>query len=321
MNPLHPESFVSRLMLGTVQFGMPYGIANTRGQPDYRRAVEICEVALEAGIRSFDTAAAYGSSEEVLGRALRELGALDDAFIVTKARHLQAEERANPVEAGRAIERSVQASRRRLGLDCIPLVMFHHQSDAVHAHALDNLRERGWLRQIGFSLVDPPVSPLSIDSRFTAVQVPGNLLDRWLRNPAIAASLSRPGLGVFIRSVYLQGLLVMPLESVPAHLADVLPIRRRLAAIALEGGMTEAEMALRYVLGLNVAKRVLVGVETPEQLRGNIRMARKGPLPPNILADIAAAVADVNERILAPSGWSALARAAVPDTPKNVVES
>jgi len=53
MNPTPSESFVSRLMLGTVQFGMPYGIANTHGQPDYRRALEILEVALEAGICSW----------------------------------------------------------------------------------------------------------------------------------------------------------------------------------------------------------------------------------------------------------------------------
>ncbi len=57
-----------RLTLGTVQLGMDYGIANTAGKPDYEKSAGILDAALEGGINAFDTAAAYGDSEAVIGR-------------------------------------------------------------------------------------------------------------------------------------------------------------------------------------------------------------------------------------------------------------
>ncbi|MFP6678012.1 MAG: aldo/keto reductase, partial [Pirellulaceae bacterium] len=64
---------LSRLTLGTVQFGLPYGVANRGGQTSYSDVVKILRVCLDGGVNCFDTAADYGTSEEVLGRALREL--------------------------------------------------------------------------------------------------------------------------------------------------------------------------------------------------------------------------------------------------------
>ena len=299
---------LSRLTLGTVQLGMPYGVANTSGQPDSRRAVAIIAAALEGGIHCFDTASAYGSSEEVLGYALRELNALDDAVIVTKVRHLAKAELADPARAGHAIEESVDTSRRRLGLDCIPYVLFHREADAGYVDVLESLRRRGWIGQVGVSLANTPSAPVQIDERFTAVQTPGNLLDRWPRSPDIEASLMRPERAVFLRSVFLQGLLVMPLDAVPPHLAAVLPVRKRLAAIAAQAGITEAALALRYSLSIKCADTVLIGVETPEQLSENIRIAESGPLDAEVLSAIDQAVTDVPNALCTPSVWPALAR-------------
>ena len=74
----------SRLLLGTVQFGLNYGIANTQGKPSFERVKAILRTALDNGITSLDTAAAYGDSEEVLGKALAELDIADRMTIVSK---------------------------------------------------------------------------------------------------------------------------------------------------------------------------------------------------------------------------------------------
>ena len=58
---------VSRLVLGTVQFGMNYGVANTHGKPSYETVKDILRKALDNGITTLDTAAGYGDSEEVIG--------------------------------------------------------------------------------------------------------------------------------------------------------------------------------------------------------------------------------------------------------------
>ncbi|NCC93899.1 MAG: hypothetical protein EOM10_11550, partial [Opitutae bacterium] len=77
---------LSRLMLGTVQFGLSYGIANRQGRPSYAVVRDILACAFEGGVNCLDTAAAYGESEELIGRALRELGLADRVIVVTKVR-------------------------------------------------------------------------------------------------------------------------------------------------------------------------------------------------------------------------------------------
>ena len=63
----------SKITLSTVQFGLDYGIANTGGKPSYEKSRDIVATAYENGITSFDTAAAYGDSEKVLGQIFQEL--------------------------------------------------------------------------------------------------------------------------------------------------------------------------------------------------------------------------------------------------------
>ena len=75
-------------MLGTVQLGLPYGIANRTGQPSYQEARDILACAYEGGVNCLDTAAIYGTSEEVLGRALAELGIAEEMTIVSKVHHM-----------------------------------------------------------------------------------------------------------------------------------------------------------------------------------------------------------------------------------------
>ena len=110
---------LSRLMLGTAQLGMPYGVANAQGQPTYRDAVEIIDAALAGGINGFDTAAGYGNSEDILGRVLRELDALDRVTVVTKVRHLDDAELADPLVISRD-------GRQRFPAQCLPARASRH---------------------------------------------------------------------------------------------------------------------------------------------------------------------------------------------------
>ena len=74
----------SKLMLGTVQFGMDYGIANTSGKPDAATVKQILFEAFENGVNALDTAPEYGDSEEVIGKTMAELKLSDKFKIVTK---------------------------------------------------------------------------------------------------------------------------------------------------------------------------------------------------------------------------------------------
>lgn len=302
---------LSRLMLGTVQLGMPYGIANRAGQPDYGRARAIVAAAAEGGVNCLDTAAAYGESEAIVGRALQELRLADRMVVVTKVRALTPAETGNPATAANAIEQSVAESRRRLHLECIPVVLFHREADAVHLDVLERLKARGWLRYAGVSCDSRPgpATELARRDAVGALQIPASILDRrHADSGAFRTAVSR-GVAVFIRSVYLQGLLLMAEASVPEHLRAVLPVRRRLEAVATGAGMTLAELALRYMLGQEGVTCVLTGVETVEQMKDNMALFERGPLLADVTRAVDAVATDLPEAVVTPWMWPALADA------------
>ncbi len=297
---------LSRLMLGTAQFGMPYGVANQTGQPSYPDVVRILATAFEGGVNCFDTAAAYGTSEEVLGRALHELRIADHVTVVTKVLPLTAEESSDASAAAKAVERSVEASRLRLQLDCLPLVLFHREADAVFLATLESLGQRGLLKYCGVSCDNNPgpATAFVVGGRVSALQLPANVVDRRHRESGVFEYSQSLGIAVFVRSVYLQGLLVMNEEQIPAGLSGIIPVRRRLTALATQAGMTLGELAVRFMLTQNGVTCVIVGVETVSQVSDNIELFRRGPLPQDLLVAIGATVCEVSESLMTPSQWS-----------------
>lgn len=296
---------LSRLMLGTAQFGMPYGVANRSGQPSNDEVLAIVTAAFEGGVTCFDTAATYGTSEEVLGQALHGLGIAHRVVVVTKVRPLTDAERLDSGSASRAIEQSVANSRQRLRLDCLPFVLFHREEDAIHCDALRQLQARGWLRWAGVSCSHRPESATALVAaeNVSALQVPASLLDRRHQQSGLFQAAPARGVALFVRSVYLQGLLIMPEAAIPAALRGVLPVRRRLDSIAQEAGMPLTELALRYVLSQPGVTSALTGVETVAQLRENLAIAARGPLPKDVLLAIDRATPKLPDTLLTPSLW------------------
>jgi aryl-alcohol dehydrogenase-like predicted oxidoreductase len=304
-------------MLGTVQFGQPYGVANRTGQPDQAQVTAMISTALDGGVNCLDTAAAYGASEVVLGQALRKLGVSDRVVVVTKVRPLQAEQLDDPHLAEQAIESCIAVSRERLGIDCLPIVLFHCEADARHFSVLTKLRRRGWLRYAGVSCANRPgfLSGFKEIGGLDAVQLPANLLDQRHRTSGAFQTAAANGMAVFIRSVYLQGLLVMPENDIPHRLRQVTQFRRALAEIAQQAGMSLRELALRHMLDQTGVTSVLVGVETEAQVRDNLAICSRGVLPPDVCHAVQAAATDVPEMLITPSMWP---QAALPASNSNL---
>lgn len=305
MNSTWKNLPLSKLMLGTVQFGLPYGVANRTGQPEYRDVVAILAAAIEGGVNCFDTAAAYGTSEEVLGRALRELKVADQVTVVTKFRPLSPDELADPKLASAALEQSVKSSLERLQLDGLPIVLFHRESDAVHRNTLEPLREKGWLRHVGVSCAHLPGPPAEFiqSGDVSALQLPANLLDRRHEQSGIFQKATAEGVAVFIRSAFLQGLLVMPESEIPVVLREVLLARKRLEQLSSSAGMDLPELALRYLLTQSDVTSILIGVETLAQVQENLKRFERGPLPADLFAAIQGEAFDLPELILTPALW------------------
>lgn len=292
-------------MLGTVQFGMPYGVANRSGQPSYQQVLEMLRCAHEGGVTALDTAAAYGESEKILGRALAELGLAASMTVVTKVPAIPAGLEGPAV--GDFIRQSVHASLRNLRLETLRLCLFHREEDWRHREHLFALQSAGLVAEVGVSVMTPGATDSilrdTINGVPRAIQIPLNVLDHRFRRAGLLELTAKTGTALFVRSVYLQGLLLMPQEQVPAALGAVLPVRRRLEQLAREAGLELAELAVRYVLSLPAVTSVLVGVDTVTQLRQNLQLFERGPLPAPLVGAVEAAVPELPDLILRPDYW------------------
>ncbi len=295
---------LSRLMIGTVQFGLKYGVANVKGQPSYEEVVEILKCAWEGGVNCLDTAAGYGNSEEVLGKAMAELGISDKMIVVTKLPHM-GQDFSSEAVLDTFIEESVVAALKRLKLDVIPICLFHIEENFPFMGSLQKVIDKGLVRYMGVSTMTPPATLEIVKSgKAAAVQVPTSALDRRFARIGVFEEAKKRDVAVFVRSVYLQGALVMPEERLPVELDEVVPVRRKLERIAADGGMSLAELAVRYVLAIDGVSCEVIGVESVDQMRENIGLFSRKPLDPSTFEAVRQAVPDLSDNVLIPRNWT-----------------
>jgi aryl-alcohol dehydrogenase-like predicted oxidoreductase len=294
---------LSQLMLGTVQFGLPYGVANVSGQPSFEDVCAILQCAHEGGVNCLDTAPIYGESEEVLGRALHELKLGDAMCVVSKTLRL-VEENASAAEIERMAESEVLRSLERLQLEALPVCLIHVQENFRYVEALQRLKEKGLIRHVGCSVTKPSAAHEIIRSGLCeAVQLPTSILDRRFSHSGIFEEARERGVAIFVRSAYLQGLILMEPDGVPDDLRAVVPALQELRALAAELNLGMEELALRYVLGLRGLSCVVVGVESTAQMRRNLEVFESGALNATVQQHMEALDFDLPDLIFEPWRW------------------
>lgn len=307
--------------MGTAQLGAAYGIAN-RTRLDAAEKQALLRRAVSLGVRTFDTARAYGSSEDVLGAFLRENGVERESAklaIVTKLDPLaQLAADADPADAVEAAMLSVEASRRALGLEHLPTVLLHRAShirshDGAIWDALRQSKADGLIGKLGVSVQSPAELAEAIaHPAVEHVQIPFNLLD-WRWN-AIAAGLARERrrrpLTVHVRSIYLQGLLIAEDARTweRAHVADSVELRGWLSRTASSLGRTGVgDLCLAYAAAQNWVDGIVVGIDNEAQLAENVDMMTRPPLEPAAIARIEAERPRLEAASLDPARWRASA--------------
>ena len=289
----------SKLMLGTVQFGLNYGIANTSGKPSLDTVMAILNEAWLGGINVLDTAAAYGDSETVIGDVLSRLGLLDKMLIVSKVLPIPA---GMPFDqAEEFIETSIRNSLRNLRIEQLPVCLFHRDEDLKYFPILEIMTERGLIGAGGISLDEHSAIEDAI-ARATYIQIPYNILE-W-RYETLLEQAVQKGITIFARSVYLQGLLLMDEASIRPGLCGIIPVRRRLEELARRHDMSLAGLCLRFVLSRTGISSVLTGVDNPAQLRENLTFIKSGQLPTALIEEIRLIVPKLPEELIHPKLWS-----------------
>ena len=264
----------SEMTLGTVQLGMNYGIANDAGKPSEEKSFSILRAALEGGVDTLDTARAYGDSEQVIGRFLKTWEG-KTPNIITKVPKMQG---TSPKELEKFVTESVEQSLENLGINKLSAVMLHGAKDPIiHgkacADAVKALIDRGYTDRVGVSVygADDIDGMLPYDI-FSVTQVPMSIFDQRLIAGGSVAKLAERDYTVFVRSVFLQGLFFLDPDKMddPILLEHAAPRIRVLREIAAGEGMTVAQLAIAFMRDCSGVTSLVLGADTPEQVKSNI---------------------------------------------------
>jgi aryl-alcohol dehydrogenase-like predicted oxidoreductase len=251
-----------QLALGTVQFGMAYGISGSGTIVPDDEARLILQAAWQAGVRTLDTAAVYGDSERKLSDLCGDL-----AFaVVTKVPAIPSELGAQDAVAFAL--NSAERSRRRLG-HLMRVLMCHRADDLLGergAYVRDALQlwtDREMVA-FGVSCYDPhTLLSLRAGGPIRIAQLPASAIDQ--RVPQ-ALPLALPDTEIHLRSVFLQGLLLMPPEQAAVRIPDAAAALNRWHSWVRKTGLTPLIAALAVARSFSAASTIIVGVETVAQL-------------------------------------------------------
>jgi len=289
----------ARLALGTVQFGQDYGIANTTGKIPGQEVFALLDHASRAGIIRLDTATAYGDSETVIGKYLKNSSRRFD--VVSKLPPLEG-------YASGAEALLLKSTLDRLGVKQLYGYLVHRFEDFRRHEALweglKNLRGQGLIKRIGFSLYAREELEFLLDQQiqFDMVQVPYSIFDR--RFERYFDVLRKKGVEIQARSIFLQGLVFLPSKNLPVFFERARPALASLEQIARGNDLSISAICLNFVLANSSVDKVVIGVDSLEHLKANIAILNNFDHVRNIYPKLQGLQME-DEEILLPFKWPA----------------
>lgn len=258
---------MGKLVLGTVQFGLQYGV-NSAGRPSEAAVKGILAAAAKGGIDTLDTSSAYGNSEEILGEC------------VTPEEHFKIVSK-YPKGTTHVWE-MFNGSLKRLKVDKLYGYLLHHfevyKNNPKVWDEFIELKESGKVRKIGFSLYTPEELQFILDNKspFDLIQVPFNIFDK--KFLPLMKEVHDNGVEIHVRSTFLQGLFFKDREALPEKLKPLKKYLLLLDEYSKQSGLSISEIALNYNLQNPYIDGVLIGVDNVEQLKMNLASVKNTPI-------------------------------------------
>ena len=258
---------MGNLVLGTVQFGLQYGV-NSAGRPSEDAVKGILSEAAKGGITTLDTSSAYGNSEEILGECVTPG---ENYKIVSKY-----------PKGETPVGEMFKGSLKRLNVNYLYGYLLHHfevyKNNPEVWDEFIALKESGRVEKIGFSLYTPEELEVILDngSPFDLIQVPFNIFDK--KFLPYMKKLHEKGVEIHVRSTFLQGLFFKDRNALPEKLQPMKKYLLQLDEFSNKSGLSISEIALNYNLQNPYIDGVLIGVDNVEQLKINIASVKDTPI-------------------------------------------
>lgn len=284
-----------RLAIGTVQFGLNYGISNTGGIASDEEIRSVLNYACEHGIDTLDTAVAYGNSEERLGRV-----GIDAFRIVTKLPSIPA----NHYDDFLWYDNIVKHSANHLKKNKIEGLLLHRPMELLNAgggrifYHLQELKKRGRIDKIGISIYEPAeLDAILPHFGVDIVQAPFNILDQRLVDTGWLQQLQKNNIELHVRSVFLQGLLLLEPSNRHEKFKKWNRELESYDSYIERSGMSRLAACLAFALSFPEISKVVVGVQNLSQLKEIITASQA-------VMHTAPDITVFDNRLLNPASWN-----------------
>ena len=287
----------SKLILGTVQFGKKYGI-NSFGRPNNEHIFSILNCAFKNKIRTLDTAEDYGESQKIIGKFIKK-NPKKNFKIISK---LSSKKKIKKNELYDRICKCTEI----MNVKKLDSFMIHDYKSFKKKNFLSEeiveVKNLGQIDKIGISLYDNKSIYDIIENYpfFDFIQIPFNLLDNESkRGKVIDLSISKK-IKVHVRSVFLQGLFFKNISELDSSLSKLKPYLITLDRISKKNSLKLYELALKYVLSKKFIDKIVIGVDTIEQFKKNIKvLSNKNKVPIQEIEKINV----LENKLLNPTNW------------------
>ena len=286
----------SKFILGTVQFGLEYGINNSIGKPSKEKVFEILDYAKSCGIELLDTAKAYGTATNLI-----------EDYNHNQARPFDIITKFHSDIHSNDLDESLKQFISNNGLDSIYACMFHsyndYRTDCKSMTKLVSLKSEGFIKKIGVSVYsNQEIESIINDDQIDLIQLPFNLLDNYQQKGELLEKLREKGKIIHVRSIFLQGLFFKDPNDLSHKLQPLRPALIQIQKIAQEEGLTIEELAISYALSVSSIDNLVIGVDSLEQLKSNLTL-EKSRIDQSIIDRInSITISDLS--LLNPSNWN-----------------
>lgn len=291
--------------LGTVQFGQDYGIQGSI-QPQRKAVYEMLSYAIENGIREFDTAAAYGEAEQVLGEYIRAYPDMAEKMNIVSKLHPEAFTSCEKSKWPEAAVKHAEESLEQLGIDQFSAYHFHRaqylfQPEAVEA--LYTIKKAGLTSRIGAATYTPEEAMKALETDvIDAIQIPYNVFDRRLDQCGFFEEAGKKNIRIYARSSLLQGLLLMDPNHLPERVSFAKPYLEQFRSICREYQVSLLEAAIGYAASKKETDYIVFGVDNQKQLEEYLAIREKH-LSDEMIREFDQAFMNVEEKLVNPVLW------------------
>lgn len=295
-----------KLCLGTVQFGMDYGIKNQK-QPSLEDSIKMLDFATQNGINTIDTAHAYGTAEDIVGEFLNKK-TIDRSklFICSKFKPNDLDD-INPKDYKKVINEHLEYQLKRLNTDYLDSYLFHssrYAFDDEKLEAMYELKKDGKVRHCGVSVYYPNEAKKCIESPYVDfMQLPSSIFDQRMKNEGIFdLAIKSNSTQIHSRSAFIQGLILMKENEIPPFLKKAKPIIKKIDELCKEYNIPRIALAINFVKQFNAISHLVFGVDNIEQLKEDINFFNND-FPTEILEKISKEFVNIETNIVMPSLW------------------